>query len=151
MILAIIWLVWLQEYAKLIKAGATQLHPVYVSTSSSALEYTTAMYLFISVHDCGSLSVPADNLGGLIVNFTTTIYNSTANYTCTDIGFVLIGVQQRECGADGTWTDAEPHCERKKLLLTHTCKFKYSSTAVPLSLNGTDITPFSFYLTWLSS
>ena len=69
------------------------------------------------MHDCGQLSVPPGNLGSLVVSFMTTLYNSTADYACTDLGFVLIGAAERQCGPDGLWAPPEPHCERKNYII----------------------------------
>ena len=61
------------------------------------------------VVDCGSLTDPDNGQ----VSATTTTYTSTADYTC-DTGYSLVGVNQRNCTAAGTWTDGEPTCDSKK-------------------------------------
>ena len=39
-----------------------------------------------------------------------TTYTSTADYSC-DTGYKLVGVNQRNCTAAGTWSDGEPTCQ----------------------------------------
>ena len=38
---------------------------------------------------------------------------ATAKYTC-NTGFVLHGVEVRECQSDGVWSGSEPVCSSKK-------------------------------------
>ena len=61
--------------------------------------------MLYTVVDCGSLTDPDNGQ----VSTTTTTYTSTADYTC-DTGYSLVGVNQRNCTAAGTWTDGEPTC-----------------------------------------
>ena len=68
---------------------------------SSSMHYT--------VVDCGALTDPDNGQ----VSATTTTYTSTANYTC-NTGYNLVGVDQRNCTAAGTWTDGEPACQSEE-------------------------------------
>jgi hypothetical protein len=56
--------------------------------------------------DCGPLDKP--NNGAVAV--TTTTYNSTASYSCTTTGYVLLGDDVRTCQASGSWTGSAPTC-----------------------------------------
>ena len=58
-----------------------------------------------TVVDCGALTDPDNGQ----VSTSTTIYTSTADYTC-NTGYNLVGVNERTCTAAGTWTDGEPTC-----------------------------------------
>ena len=56
--------------------------------------------------DCGTLSSPMNG----DVSLTGTTFESTAEYTC-DSGFLLMGVESRQCLANRTWSDESPTCE----------------------------------------
>ena len=60
---------------------------------------------FNTVVDCGSLSDPANGL----VNVSTTVFNSTATYSCND-GYNLVGDTTRTCLPSGLWSDSSPQC-----------------------------------------
>ena len=63
--------------------------------------------------NCGALIVPPGSVGGLTVNVGDTIYNSTAVYYCTGVGYELIGMPMRVCEASGNWSNMQPYCERE--------------------------------------
>ena len=62
----------------------------------------------ISLSDCGSLADP----GNGSVNFTSTIYDSQARYSCKT-GYSLAGSETRVCLANETWSDTAPICQIK--------------------------------------
>ena len=64
-----------------------------------------------SVVDCGPLADPDNGQ----VSATTTTYTSTADYTCIT-GYNLVGVNQRNCTAAGTWSDGEPTCQSERYM-----------------------------------
>ena len=51
------------------------------------------------------------------VMFMTTTYTSTADYFC-NIGYKLVGVNERNCTAAGTWSGGEPTCQGKSYKTT---------------------------------
>ncbi|HJL00732.1 MAG TPA: EGF domain-containing protein [Polyangiaceae bacterium LLY-WYZ-15_(1-7)] len=55
--------------------------------------------------DCGAPSTPADGS----VDVTETTFGSTATYAC-GAGFTLVGMMERTCEADGTWSGDDPIC-----------------------------------------
>ncbi|CAI8036485.1 CUB and sushi domain-containing protein 3, partial [Geodia barretti] len=57
------------------------------------------------VVDCGGLLAPASGL----VNVSTTVFNSTATYSCND-GYSLEGDSTRTCLASGLWSGRSPQC-----------------------------------------
>ena len=46
------------------------------------------------------------------MNVPSTTFRSTASYTC-DSGFIIVGVQTRECQGNEEWSDEAPTCERE--------------------------------------
>jgi len=56
--------------------------------------------------DCGDPGQPANGS----VNFISTREDGVANYTC-DEGFILIGVTQRICQANSSWSGDVPTCQ----------------------------------------
>ena len=62
--------------------------------------------------DCGSLLNPE---GGL-VSYNATTLGAVATYTCEE-GFLLMGAPMRECLANGQWSEGEPFCEGKLLVI----------------------------------
>ena len=58
-----------------------------------------------AVVDCGMISVTAP----LMVNQTSTIFNSTATFSC-EIGYNLMGDDQRTCQSNGTYSGVMPTC-----------------------------------------
>ena len=58
-----------------------------------------------AVVDCSSLTAPENGL----VNVPTTIFNSTATYSCND-GYNLVGDTTRTCLASGNWSGDDPNC-----------------------------------------
>ena len=60
---------------------------------------------FNTVEGCGSLLAPANGL----VNVSTTVFNSTATYSCND-GYSLEGDSTRTCLASGLWSGRSPQC-----------------------------------------
>lgn len=55
--------------------------------------------------DCGHLSDPANGQ----VTISGTSYWSKARYRCHD-GFILVGVENRSCEANGLWSGEAPEC-----------------------------------------
>lgn len=56
--------------------------------------------------ECGTLETIANGR----VEFDATTFPSVANYSC-DVGFTLLGVSQRACQAEATWSGQEPVCQ----------------------------------------
>ena len=63
-----------------------------------------------AVVDCGMISVTAP----LMVNQTSTIFNSTATFSC-EIGYNLTGDDQSICQANGTYSGSMPICTGEQL------------------------------------
>ena len=61
-----------------------------------------------TVVDCGRGALTDPDNGQ--VSVTTTNYTSTADYTC-NTGYNLVGVDQRNCTAAGTWSGGGPICQ----------------------------------------
>jgi len=59
--------------------------------------------------DCGDLDSPANG----DVSYTTTTEGSVADYSC-DEGYDLVGVTQRICQSNNTWSGDVPTCESKQ-------------------------------------
>lgn len=57
---------------------------------------------------CGSLPDPPNGR----VFLTGTVFRSTASYQCNP-NYILIGVPQRTCQANGAWSEEEPECQRR--------------------------------------
>ena len=84
-------------------------HHIAIATLLSTLHIIQMLHSFqlhYTVVDCGSLTDPDNGQ----VSTTATTYTSNADYTC-DTGYSLVGVNQRNCTAAGTWTDGEPTCQ----------------------------------------
>ena len=62
--------------------------------------------MYLLAVDCGDLATIPNGQ----VEFTTTLENSVANYSCNQ-GFFLVGDGQRICQADGKWSGVEPECQ----------------------------------------
>lgn len=60
----------------------------------------------VVVSDCGN---PITIKNGM-VNYTSTVFNATAAYTC-DIGYELIGENITTCDLNGTWIGDIPECQ----------------------------------------
>ena len=58
--------------------------------------------LYVIVIDCGLLMDPDS---GQVDMSNGTTFGSTATYTCQ------MAAGSRTCGADGSWTSAEPNCQ----------------------------------------
>jgi len=56
--------------------------------------------------DCGTVPTIAN---GAVSHAEGTEYNATVTYSC-DIGYLIDGVVNRTCQANGNWTDVEPTC-----------------------------------------
>ena len=63
------------------------------------------------VVDCGSLTSPPPQPGGLSLRVSNTVYNSIAQYSCIQVGYELIGNSQRACISNGTWEGNTPYCQ----------------------------------------
>ena len=61
--------------------------------------------------DCGDLPVHPSQPGGLSLTVSNTVYNSTAQYSCAQVGYELIGNSQRVCTSNGTWGGTTPYCQ----------------------------------------
>ena len=55
--------------------------------------------------DCGNLTDPNNG----VVTIIKTTYNEIASYSCYS-GYILVGVSQRVCRHDKTWSDSAPVC-----------------------------------------
>ena len=79
--------------------------PISHSLSMCYLDFTSTL----SVIDC---RLPLDVFNGVyrLMN-KTTFYNSVVSYEC-DPNYVLVGNRTRTCTEYGTWSNAEPSCER---------------------------------------
>ena len=91
----------------------SQKYALYIIKMHLIIFFIIVFNFSCAVVDCGPLSVPMDSLGGLFVVFPDTIFNSTATYSCPLTGFVLIGMSERKCAMNGSWTNTVPHCESK--------------------------------------
>ena len=58
--------------------------------------------------NCGPLNPVG--VGGLSVDLMQSVFNTTVRYSCTEDGYQLVGIAERMCGADGSWTGEEPRC-----------------------------------------
>ena len=65
--------------------------------------------LLLSIVNCGTLLEPEF---GTITFSSGTIEGSVATYSC-QAGYNIVGVSERTCQSDGTWSDQEPVCESK--------------------------------------
>ena len=74
---------------------------VYVRSVYHIFCYVTT----ITVVQCGSLSNPTNGQ----VEYSTTSYRSISNYYC-NYGYVLVGVNSRQCLSNGTWSMEPPIC-----------------------------------------
>ena len=62
--------------------------------------------------DCGSLNSPENG----DVDLPGTSFDSIAQYSC-NLGYLLVGVESRQCQANRTWSDESPICEGLFILL----------------------------------
>ena len=91
-------------------------HTVQVSkTKSITNTHDKSLFVCFPVVDCGLLSVPVGSLGGLMVTFSSTVFNNTATYSCPELGHQLVGTAERICEANGNWSNTAPHCESEAL------------------------------------
>ena len=65
----------------------------------------TLYTVFLSVVDCRDPGTPENSQREL----TTTTYNSIVSYRCI-MGYVLRGVSERSCEANGRWSQSPPSC-----------------------------------------
>ena len=77
---------------------------VWVPKLFLLLGATTCLH-FAAV-ECGSLTSPENGN----VTLSGTNFTSIAQYTCNS-GYVLMGVESRQCQADRTWSNESPMCE----------------------------------------
>ena len=61
--------------------------------------------------DCLGLNDPAE---GIVDLSEGTELGAVASYVC-DIGFMLVGTEQRMCGVNAMWTNSEPICEGRNM------------------------------------
>ena len=47
------------------------------------------------------------------MTYSDTVYNSSATYSCTHIGYELTGSFERVCEDNGNWSNIEPTCQCK--------------------------------------
>ena len=64
------------------------------------------------VFDCGALEDPTN---GMVI-VSDTVFNSMATYSCTT-GYSLMGDAMRICLSNGLWSESEPICECKSMIL----------------------------------
>ena len=88
---------------------------------------------------CGSLVVTIGMPGGLTVSYTDTVYNSTATYSCTQIGYELIGTYERVCEDSGSWSYVEPSCQCKHKTCTINFLLNYLTSTVVISCGTPDV------------
>ena len=65
-----------------------------------------------TVIECDSLSNPANGM----VTVTGLTPSSIATYTCSN-AYQLLGDDTRTCDSNGLWTNMEPTCVRKYLMI----------------------------------
>ena len=101
----------------------TRLHATYIhmyTTPENTHRVTSAMNIDqycpfpLQDVDCGM----PEQINNGMVTFNSTVYASYATYTC-DSGYVLVGLEERVCEADGSWSNAAPACERRWPLQLH--------------------------------
>ncbi len=77
------------------------------------IKHTVVISIFIhAAVDCGNLTNPVNGH----VMLTDTTFPSSAIYQCNQ-GFILHGVAQRNCEANGRWSNRASVCRSKKLQL----------------------------------
>ena len=59
-------------------------------------------------------------------------YEVVATYSC-DTGFSLVGMSERSCQSDGTWSGSEPTCEVRMIMFKLSClkPFPHSVNVCP--------------------
>ena len=72
---------------------------------------TNCTWLFNTAAQCPTLTSPMN--GSLLISGTGAgIYQETATYSC-ETGFNLVGMSERVCQSDGTWSRSDPTCQSK--------------------------------------
>ena len=66
--------------------------------------------------DCGTLTDPAN---GQVSHTTGTTFGHPATYSC-DLGYNLVGENNRSCQATGRWSGNTPTCQGKLLTKLYT-------------------------------
>lgn len=59
--------------------------------------------------ECPDPEPPIDSIGDVVASGK--VFGSKASYTCPD-GFKVIGMEERVCQADGTWSGTPPQCTK---------------------------------------
>lgn len=85
--------------------------------------------LYIS--ECGALADPENGE----VSVTQTIYNEIASYKCNP-GYDLIGVSQRVCKEDKTWSHSAPVCVIKGVSFTFSLLKVHYQTLINVHVIG---------------
>ena len=67
--------------------------------------------------DCGTLTDPAN---GQVSHTTGTTFGQTATYSC-DLGYNLVGDNNRTCQATGRWSGNTLTCQGKLLIKLECC------------------------------
>ena len=70
------------------------------------------VFLLLTVVDCGTLTNPAN---GQVSHTAGTTFGQTATYSC-DVGYNLVGDNNRTCQATGRWSGNTPTCQGKLLI-----------------------------------
>ena len=86
---------------------------VHVSKKVLVYLYKTCMFTIVAGVFCGNPGTPRD--GSTTV--TSDTVGSIAQHFC-DGGFSLVGLSQRECLANGSWSGSLPTCKSKQLSLS---------------------------------
>ena len=69
-----------------------------------------SIYFFIFAVQCSNLTNPSN---GQVDTSNGTLIGDTATYSC-NAGYTLIGVEERYCKFDGSWSDSAPQCLMRK-------------------------------------
>ena len=104
--------------------------PTWVARFHRLLALMDVLYygdLCPSVVDCGSLTI--SGTGGISVTLTGTTYNQVATYTCTTVGYELVGSSQRVCQANAYWSGSAPYCQRKTTYASMHLKTLYNTAS----------------------
>ena len=101
-----------QEHASPLEFGVVYHHFVKVCNSHIYFDVAIFFLLFhFTVVDCRR-PVTTNHMffGGLKIAVHNTTFNSTAMYSCMELGYTLVGDSSRACQANGYWSGEEPYC-----------------------------------------